>query len=326
MNDQNTEQKPIATQGVINFEFDDEPLLSSKDPMPANTSETKEETKQNKTIKYISLGSGSSGNSCYVGTDRGGVLIDAGIDANTTVIQLKANGIDIKDVKGILLTHDHHDHIRYVYKLLRTYKHMHLFCTNRVINGLLQRHNISKRIKDYHVPIYKEIPFSILDFEITAFDVPHDGSDNMGFSLQVDDRSFVLATDLGEVTARARHYMSQASYLVIESNYDRTMLRNGEYPEYLKARIMTGNGHMDNEDTAKFLAEIANPKLKYVFLCHLSADNNDAEIALRVNTEALRSKGLTVGGLDNTLADRKADVCIGVLPRFECTRLFMFRD
>ena len=91
----------------------------------------------------------------------------------------------------------------------------------------------------------------VADMEITAFDVPHDGSDNMGFSIGFDSRRFVLATDLGEVQARARHYMEQADYLVIESNYDLDMLRFGRYPAHLKARIQTEIGHMDNVATGR---------------------------------------------------------------------------
>ncbi len=178
------------------------------------------------------------------------------------------------------MTHDHSDHVRYVYTLLRNNKHLRLYCTNRVVNGILKRHSISKRLKDYHQPIFKEIPFKIADLEITAFEVPHDGTDNMGFSIEFAGMRFVLATDLGEVTERARFYMSRANYLVIEANYDLQMLRLGRYPEYLKARIQTEIGHMDNTHTAAFLKEIINPDLKYIFLCHLSQDNNTPQKAL----------------------------------------------
>ena len=146
----------------------------------------------------------------------------------------------------MVLTHDHSDHVKYVYTLVRNNKHMRVFCTNRVLSGIMRRHSISKRLKDFHMPIFKEIPFTIGELEVTAFAVPHDGSDNMGFSIAFDNRRFVLATDLGAVTERARHYMSRANYLVIEANYDLQMLRLGRYPEYLKARIQTESGHMDN--------------------------------------------------------------------------------
>lgn len=147
----------------------------------------------------------------------------------------------------------------------------------------------------------------------------------MGFAIDFGDKHFVLATDLGAVTDRARHYMSKANYLVIESNYDLTMLRNGRYPEYLKARIQTQSGHMDNTDTAAFLKEIVNPELKYIFLCHLSQDNNTPTNALRAVRSALEEAGKVVGNAENTISDRRADVQLMVLPRFDASPWFTFR-
>lgn len=276
-----------------------------------------------KRLRYMSFGSGSSGNSCYIGTSSSGIIVDAGVRADIVEDSLAESGIKMDNVKGVLLTHDHSDHVRYVYTLLRNNKHLKLFCTNRVINAVLKRHNISKRLKDYHVPIFKEIPFKLCDFEVTAFEVPHDGSDNMGFSISYEGRNFVIATDMGAAHERAVHYISQANYLVVESNYDSRMLTLGPYPEYLKARIRTDNGHMDNEATAALLAQIASPRLSHIFLCHLSRDNNTPEIALEASRRALLSKGFTVGNCEETLTDRAADVQLMALPRFEPTRLIM---
>lgn len=276
-------------------------------------------------LYYISFGSGSSGNSCYVGTSQGGVIIDAGIRADEIESKIRANGIDIKKIYGVLLTHDHSDHVKYAYTLVRNNRHMKVFCTNRVLNAILRRHDISKRIKDYHVPIFKEIPFKAGEFEITAFEVPHDGSDNMGFSIAFQQRNFVLATDMGEIMPRARHYMSSADYLVIESNYDLRMLLNGRYPEFLKARIQTSVGHMDNTSTAAFLKEIYSPRLKHIFLCHLSKDNNTPEKALEITRTALEEAGAKVGEGMETLQDLQADVQLIALPRFDSTRLYVFR-
>lgn len=276
-------------------------------------------------LNYISFGSGSSGNSCYIGSPRGGVIVDAGLKAEDIEAVLKANGVGMNMVKALLLTHDHSDHVKYAYNLLRNHRHIRLFCTNRVLNGLLRRHSISKRIKEYHVPIFKEIPFKVMDFEITAFEVPHDGTDNMGFSIEYGAKRFVLATDLGAVTQRAYHYMSRANYLVIEANYDDDMLRYGRYPEYLKARIRTDHGHMQNEATAQFLQEIINPELRYIFLCHLSQDNNTPAKALAAVRRALESKGLKIGNGEETILDRQADVNLMALPRFDATRWYVFR-
>lgn len=304
------------------------PLL--EDPAPhtelaIDEADRAADTVSRKHLHYISFASGSSGNSCYVGNDRGGIVIDAGIRADQIEDILHDHGVSMRHVKALVLTHDHSDHVRYSYSLLRNNRHLSLYCTPRVLNGLLRRHSISKRIKEYHTPIFKEIPFKVANMEITAFDVPHDGSDNMGFSIDFEGHRFVLATDLGAVTDRARYYMSMANYLVIEANYDSDMLRLGRYPEYLKARIRAGNGHLDNRDTAAFLKEIINPRLKYIFLCHLSKDNNTPARALKEVRDALVERGVTVGHAEESVSDRKADVQLMALPRFDPTRWFVFR-
>ena len=278
------------------------------------------------TIYYMSFGSGSSGNSSYIGTRRGGVIVDVGVRAEIITAKLASYGIGMDKVKGVLLTHDHTDHSKFVYTLLRNNKHLRLYCTNRVLNALLRRHNISRRVKDYHVPIFKEFEFKLGEFTITPFEVPHDAADNAGFHFQAGDRHFVIATDMGAVTDRACHYMQQANYLVIESNYDSRMLAEGPYPEYLKARIRTTHGHLDNADCARVLASAAvSPKLSHVFLCHLSQDNNKPEKALESARKALESRGLRVGWGEETIEDRECDVQLIALPRYEATRLYVLR-
>ena len=116
-----------------------------------------------------------------------------------------------------------------------------------------------------------------------------------------------------------------ANYLGIEANYDSRMLAEGMYPEYLKARIRAANGHLDNADTAAFLAEIINPSLKYIFLCHLSKDNNTPAKALKAVRDALEARGITIGDGKETILDRKADVQLLALPRFDPTRWFALR-
>ena len=298
-----------------------EPANELDDPEP----KPGEKNMAERLLYYISLGSGSSGNCCYLGTRNGGILIDAGVKPDKVETVLASNGIQMSMIKAILLTHDHTDHVKYAYTLVRNNKHIRIFCTNRVITGILRRTSISKRIREYQNAIFKEIPFKIGDFEITAFEVPHDSSDSMGFSVEFDGRRFVLATDMGEVKSRARHYISQADYLVMESNYDLDMLRCGRYPAHLTARIQTEIGHMDNTKTAAFLAEIINPRLKYIFLCHLSQENNTPMKAYTAVRNALIEAGKTVGTAEETLSDRKADVQLAVLPRFDSTRLFVFR-
>lgn len=274
-------------------------------------------------LQFVSFGSGSSGNCAFLGTENGGVLIDAGIDPQHVYRDLSANGIDITKVKGILLTHDHADHIRYAYKLVREHKHLRIYCTPRLMGGLLRHNNISRRIKDYQVSIFKEIPFFLAGMKFTAFETSHDAIDNMGFSIEVGGNTFVVATDTGIITERAAHYMSNANFLMIESNYDRQMLDSGRYPEYLKARVRGTMGHLDNLVAAQYVADNYHEGLKWVFLCHLSNDNNTPEKALGAMTAALEARGVSVGDGTNSPDSRCKDIQVYALPRYDTSLWFV---
>lgn len=277
-------------------------------------------------LRFISFGSGSSGNCSYLGIPgEGGLLIDAGIDEDKVTQALNANCIQYSEILGIILTHDHSDHVRGAYALLRHNRHMSLYCTPRCLNGLLRRHNVSRRIKDYHKPIFKEFEFLVGPFVITPFETSHDGTDNVGFSIEVSSHRFVVATDMGYITERADYYISQADFLMIEANYDAQMLAEGPYPEYLKARIRGDRGHLDNAVTAAYLAGIVTPRLKDVYLCHLSQDNNRPETALAAVREALAAKGLTVGDGSGSPESVSADIRLSALPRFDCSPLYVHR-
>ena len=280
---------------------------------------------ERKPLYFMSFGSGSSGNCSYVGTDNGGILIDAGVDYENVFEKLRQNGVTPNMVKGVCLTHDHSDHIRYAYGIARKYKHIRIYCTNRSLNGILKRHSVSRRIKEYHQPIFKEIEFKLGELTITPFEVPHDGLDNVGFCIEYGDSKFVAATDLGKVTERAHHYMSQADFLMIEANYDLEMLENGSYPEHLKSRIKLQTGHLDNEDTARFINEIYTKKLRNIFLCHLSNDNNTPEKALAAVRGVLEAKNVSVGDAMGALEDYEKDVQLMALPRYDCSPWFVLR-
>ena len=115
----------------------------------------------------------------------------------------------------------------------------------------------------------------------------HDGSDNAGFHITHGDRAITVATDLGCISPRVDHYMRLADTIIIEANYDLHMLRNGAYPEHLKARIVADNGHLDNAVTARYLALIHSEKMRNIYLCHLSHDNNIPELALETVSDAI---------------------------------------
>lgn len=278
-------------------------------------------------LRFISFGSGSSGNSAYLGDGRAGILIDAGVDIDRIEKGLSAHGIDLRSVSGVCLTHDHSDHVRYVYSLVRRYPHIAIFCTPRVLNGLLRRHSISRRVKDFHRPIYKEFTFNpAAGFKVTAFEVSHDGLDNAGFFVEhtPSGQNFAIATDLGCITDRVDHYMRLADYVMLESNYDACMLAEGPYPARLKARIAADNGHLDNVVTGDFLAQIYTPALKNVFLCHLSQDNNTPELALRTVSQRLEMAGIAEVSIESTPASN-GQLRIVALPRYEASELFVLR-
>ena len=275
-------------------------------------------------LRFISFGSGSSGNCAYIGTPSCGLLIDAGVDNKKIAEYLSRNGIAPSSIAGILITHDHGDHVKFAYSLLRRNQHWRLYATNRVLGGLLRRHNISRRIQDYHSAVFKEIPFRVGDMEITAFETSHDATDNVGFSISLGETRFVVATDMGVITERADYYMRRATSLMIESNYDEHMLRTGHYPEYLKARILSPTGHHDNVETARYLARIYRPELRHIFLCHLSQDNNTPEIALAATMDALTGIGVRVLDPGAPLAAQSdpASVIMTALPRSEPSLMF----
>lgn len=321
-NDKYRQLKIGDNRWIEKYAIDDD-IEQNDDSQQEHAASECDSTDQWSGLQFVSFGSGSSGNCAFLGNEQGGVLIDAGVDPEHVCRDLAANGIKISKVKGILLTHDHADHIRYAYKFVRENKHLRIYCTPRLMGGLLRHHNISRRIKDYQVSIFKEIPFFLAGMKFTAFETSHDAIDNMGFSVEVGDDTFVIATDMGTISERAAYYMSLANFLMIESNYDLDMLNGGRYPEYLKARVRGTMGHLDNKVAAQFVADNYSPNLKWVFLCHLSNDNNTPELAINTMSAALQQKGLSVGDGTNSVDSRYKDVQVYALPRYDTSLWFV---
>ena len=113
--------------------------------------------------------------------------------------------------------------------------------------------------------------------------------------------------------------------MMLESNYDHAMLLNGSYPEYLKSRILNETGHLDNHDAATFVRDHYSPQLKYVFLCHLSNDNNTPEKAINEFAQVLGPAGITIGLGQDTIEDRKCNLQVVALPRFDATHRYILR-
>lgn len=245
-------------------------------------------------IRFLSLASGSSGNCYFLGTDTYGILIDAGISSRTIRKELKEHGVLLEHIRGIFITHDHADHIKGVGGLGEKFG-IPVYATPETHKGINRSYCMTEKLFKSVRHLYKETPLMIEDFKITAFEVPHDGTDNVGYCIEIGDKIFSFLTDMGHITTTASQYICKANYLIIEANYDEEMLKMGPYPQYLKTRITGNNGHMCNRETAEFLAENIHEGLKHIWLCHLSKDNNHPELAYKTVELMLRNKGIIVG-------------------------------
>ena len=245
-------------------------------------------------FSFFSLSSGSCGNCYYLGNSHYGILIDAGIGPRLIKKRLSEHGVELSSIHAVLITHDHYDHIKSV-GYLGEKLHIPVYATREVHKAIVNCPMIRNNLNGSKQIIEKRQPFEIKDFRITAFDVPHDSADNAGYFFEFGNHKLALATDVGAITDELAFYIRKANHLVIESNYDEDMLRNGRYPHHLKHRISNGSGHLSNRQTAEFLANNYTQNLSNICLCHLSGDNNHPALAYRTTEEQLLLKGVKVG-------------------------------
>lgn len=253
-------------------------------------------------LKFQCMGSGSSGNVYLLWTDSGAILIDAGISYRLLKRYFQTLGMDIRHVKAVFITHDHADHIKSIGKLAAEYG-LKVYSTELVHEGIARNYCVSPKLgADARVFLLKEQPVLIGDFSVTAFDVPHDSNDCVGYRVVAEGIRFCLITDIGHVTDRVKEEVEAANYLVLESNHDMEMLMQGPYPAYLKGRISGQQGHLSNREAGELLANSSSPALRHVWLCHLSEENNHPELARKTVEAILRGYGIVIG------ADFKLDV------------------
>ncbi len=243
---------------------------------------------------FQSLGSGSSGNCYYIGNKTSGILIDAGIGVRNIRKFLRNSGLDFHNLLGVFITHDHADHIRAAGSLGEKHN-IPIYSTFEVHEGINKSYCVTEKIYGSRKIIQKHETIEIGDFKITAFPVFHDATDNVGYTVEYKEKKFTFATDLGYVCENAKSHLKQAHFMVVEANYDEFMLRNGSYPLHLQERIISDTGHLSNEQCGRFLAENYQPEMKYIFLCHLSRENNRPEIAYETVKYFLEEKGVKVG-------------------------------
>lgn len=246
-------------------------------------------------FKFISFGSGSSGNCYELFTENDALLIDAGVGLRTLKKHIRDYGQSLGKVHHLLITHDHADHIKSVGSISHEF-YLPVYATREVHKGIDRNYCVSRKVEPAQRRyIEPGVSIQLGSFLVTPFSVPHDSSDNVGYMVEAQGVSFCIITDAGRVTDEMATYIARANYLVLEANYDREMLQQGPYPEHLKVRIQSGNGHLNNMACGEAIAQHAGQQLRHVWLCHLSQENNHPELARKTVETVLRSYGIIAG-------------------------------
>ncbi len=228
------------------------------------------------------LSSGSKGNILHLSAANTNILVDVGLNCKQTELRMKAADLDPLELCAILITHEHSDHICGVSVLSRRYKLPVYICANAW-------RNISRRNLNWHevITFTPGREFRINNLAVTPFPISHDTSDPVAFSFTHETRKFSMATDLGVEPAMAMHILAGSDVLMLESNHDEKMLREGPYPLMLKRRISSNLGHLSNSQSANMLKSLLHPKLQGVILAHLSETNNLPKLAYRKAKQVL---------------------------------------
>lgn len=244
-------------------------------------------------LRFRSLASGSSGNCYFIGNASCGILIDAGVGVRSVKRFLHTIGLDFPHIWGIFVTHDHADHIKAV-GVLGEKHHIPIYTTTKIHDGINRNYCVTQKLSTSQKFIQIGEEIEVGDFTVSSFPVSHDASECVGYRVKYKDKTLVMATDIGYVGDEASKNLTEADYIVLEANYDEEMLKNGRYPIYLQARIKANTGHLSNAQAAAFLADNFTERWKYVFLCHLSKDNNLPELAYNTIKEHFRNNEIDV--------------------------------
>lgn len=239
-------------------------------------------------MQVVVLASGSRGNAVYVEMDGARILIDAGISARRIRQGLAAEGIDIKTLDGVLLTHEHRDHTAGLRTLLKQYQ-LPLFSRQATLAQLAMEG--AGALPEACLHAVAEA-FSLAGICVAPFSISHDAADPVGWRLVGSER-FTLATDLGFVTETVQASIEGADVLVLEANHDAQLLQGGSYPWPLKRRILSNRGHLANTDAAWALARLKK-RPRRVVLAHLSEENNRPALAKETVERVLAGQGIHV--------------------------------
>ena len=258
-------------------------------------------------LSITPLFSGSSGNAILICSENTKVLVDAGVSGKRTEEALASVGVYAGDLKAILITHEHTDHIQGAGVLSRKYD-IPVYATPvtwQASNGKIGE------IKKANIRRVSKSDFFIDDLLVEPFETPHDAADPVGYCLSKGSRKVGIATDLGHFPKKIEHRLHSCDLVLLESNHDINLLLNGSYPHKLKQRINSRHGHLSNDDAALAAIKLAAAGVSSILLGHLSLENNDAKLAFRTVTDALVSEGF-VPGRDVNLGLALRDCVTGV--------------
>ena len=237
-------------------------------------------------MEFYTLASSSAGNAALVCHENTHILIDAGISCRRITQSLAALSLTLDDLDGILITHEHVDHVRALGTLQKKHA-VPLYASFGTAAAL-----------DYPAPYLHAFAadetFTIKDLQIRSFRTSHDAKESVGYRIESSDGSLAVLTDTGYITDEAHDLALGADMLLLESNHDVVMLKNGGYPYYLKQRILGECGHLSNEAAAEFAVECVRAGTSDILLAHLSDENNSPELAEYTVGRALQSSGLSV--------------------------------
>ncbi|HJB28370.1 MAG TPA: MBL fold metallo-hydrolase [Candidatus Blautia faecavium] len=229
-------------------------------------------------MRLCSIASGSSGNCIYVGSDEAHVLVDVGISGKKIVEGLYSLDLSPGDIDGILITHEHSDHIKGLGVIARKYE-IPIYATGGTVDAMSRMGSLGKIPEGIFTEIREDEPFQIKDLSVNPFTIPHDAAQPVGYRFECGGHSVGIATDLGKYNEYIVDHLQKLDALLLEANHDIRMLQVGKYPYYLKQRILGDRGHLSNENAGRLLCRLLHDNLKAVFLGHLSKENNYEALA-----------------------------------------------
>ncbi|KMY57435.1 MBL fold metallo-hydrolase [Geobacillus sp. FSL K6-0789] len=244
------------------------------------------------TMRFSVLASGSTGNAFYVETDRQRLLVDAGLSGRQLEQLFAEIGRHPKELDGLLVTHEHSDHIKGLGVLARKYR-LPVYANEKTWRAMEQVVGDIPAEQKFVFPLGAVRTFG--DVDVESFGVSHDAVEPMFYVFHYGGKKLALLTDTGYVSERIKKTIENADVFVFESNHDVGMLRMGRYPWSVKRRILSDVGHISNEEAGLALADVIGERTKQVYLAHLSQDNNMKELARMTVAQILEQRGLAVG-------------------------------